>query len=69
MDCRKVRDHKEFDFFSIGLLDATNFEKVENSTFMITALDSVIGENIREFLYFKASKLDTCRTKLNILIL
>ena len=66
MDCRKVRDHKEFDFFHWASGCNTNFEKVENSTFMITVLDSVIGENIREFLYFKASKLDSCRTKLNI---
>ena len=44
MDCRKVRDHKEFDFFSIGLLNATNFEKVENSTFMIIALDSIMAK-------------------------
>ena len=44
MDCRKVRDHKEFDFFHWASGCNTNFEKVENSTFMITALDSVIGE-------------------------
>ena len=58
MDCRKVRDHKEFDFFSIGLLDATNFEKVENSTFMITALDSVIGEKYSWIFIFQGLK--TC---------
>ena len=47
MDCRKVRDHKEFDFFSIGLLNATNFEKVENTTSMIIALHTLSEEKKR----------------------
>ena len=44
MDCRKVRDHKEFEFFHWASGCNTNFEKVENTTFMIIALHTLSEE-------------------------